>query len=367
MNRPTLLTTLFVIATTFTHSAFSAGPPGGKRGPRTTTVHSEQVAYHEISQHISLIGKLQSDQYVNIATEVSGKVSEINVKANQQVEEGQLLFTLDATKAQAELLEAKAYLADLQRQLSEHQRLIKTNTVTQSALDAQIALVDIAKARLISTQSDVNDHFLKAPFSGTIGLLDFSRGQMVSVGSEMLTLDDLSTMELDLQVPERYLSLLSKGMQVQATNRAWPDTAFVGELTAIDSRVNEDTLNLRIRVEFENTNKNLKPGMMMSAKIVFPAISEPIIPVQALEYAGTKRFVYRISDDNKAVRTEVMLGGRINDSVLIKSGVEVGDRIVVQGLVNMSDGVSVKDLSQPETDNNKRTAKVQQKVTEEAQ
>lgn len=361
MNKSTLLTTLFLIFSTFTHSAFSAGPPGGKRVARAVSIHSEVVAYHEISQHISLIGKLQSDQYVNIATEVSGKVSEINVEANQKVEEGQLLFTLDASKAQAELLEAKAYLADQLRQLSEHERLIKTNTVTQSALDAQISLVEIAKARLISTQSDVNDHFLKAPFSGTIGLLDFSRGQMVSVGSEMLTLDDLSTMELDLQVPERYLSLLSTGMQVTATNRAWPDSEFVGELTAIDSRVNEDTLNLRIRVQFENQNNHLKPGMMMSAKIVFPAVTEPIVPVQALQYAGTKRFVYVVTEDNKAQRTEVILGGRINDSVLIKSGIEVGERIVVQGLVNMSDGVTIKDLSQPQPE------KKRAKATEEAQ
>jgi membrane fusion protein (multidrug efflux system) len=114
------------------------------------SIYSETVEYHEISQHISLIGKLQSEQYVNIATEVTGKISEINVKANQKVKEGQLLFKLDATKAQASLLEAKAYLADQQRRLKEHQRLIKSNTVTQSSLDAQLSLVEIAKARLIS-------------------------------------------------------------------------------------------------------------------------------------------------------------------------------------------------------------------------
>ena len=345
MNKSTLLSTLFLIISTFSHSVLSAPPKSGKRGPQVVSIYSEVVDYHEISQHISLIGKLQSDQFVSIATEVSGKVSQINVRANQKVKEGQLLFKLDETKAQAELLEAQAYLADQQRQLREHQRLIKSNTVTQSALDAQTSLVDIAKARLISTQKDVDYHSLKAPFAGTIGLLDFSRGQMVSVGTELLTLDDLSIMELDLQVPERYLSMLAVGMKVKATNRAWPDSQFIGELTAIDSRVNEDTLNQRIRVQFDNKDNRLKPGMMMSAEIVFPAISSPIVPVQALQYAGTKRFVYRVTEDNKAQRTEVTLGGRINDSVLIESGIEVGERIVVQGLVNMSDGVKVKDLS----------------------
>jgi len=349
MKKSTLLITVFIIFSTWSSSSLFANPSASKRGAPVIPVYSTVVDYHEVAQHLSLIGKLQSDQFVSIATQVSGKVSTINVKANQTVKEGQLLFKLDDKKVQAALLEAKAYLADELRKLNEHERLVKSNTVTQSALDAQIVQVDIAKARLTSIQTDVNYHYLKAPFSGTIGLLDFSRGQIVSIGSELLTLDDLSTMTLDLQVPEHYLSQLSEGMQVSATNRAWPETKFSGELVAIDSRINPDTLNLRIRVQFDNHNKQLKPGMLMSAEIAFPVINEPIIPVQAIEYSGTKRFVYVVTPQNKVKRTEVMLGGRVEDSVLIESGVEVGDRIVVQGLVNMSDGLQVKDLSLEET------------------
>ncbi|MEI6897011.1 MAG: efflux RND transporter periplasmic adaptor subunit [Psychromonas sp.] len=351
MNKSIFLSTLFLTLISLTFPALSAPHPANKRAPQVVSIYSEVVEEHEISQRIALIGKLQSVQFVNIATEVAGKVASINVKANQQVKEGQLLFKLDATKAQAALLEAQAFLADERRKLSEHRRLIKSNTVTQSALDAQIVLVDIAKARLISMRADVNYHALRAPFAGTIGLLDFSRGQMVSVGSELLTLDDLSLMNLDLQVPERYLSLLSNGMQVTATNRAWPNIPFIGELMAIDSRINPDTLNLRIRVQFENKDKRLKPGMMMSAEIVFPAVKEAIIPVQALEYAGTKRFVYRVTDAHTVQRSEVILGGRIQNNVLIESGINVGDRIVVQGLVNMSDGLKIKDLSVPKQSN----------------
>lgn len=366
MKKSALLTTVFIILSSWSSSSLFANPSAGKRSAPVTPIYSTVVDYHEVTQHLSLIGKLQSDQFVSIATEVAGKVSTINVKANQTVKEGQLLFKLDDKKVQAALLEAKANLADEMRKLSEHERLVKSNTVTKSSLDAQIVQVDIAKARLTSIQTDVNDHYLKAPFSGTIGLLDFSRGQIVSVGTELLTLDDLSTMNLDLQVPEHYLSQLFKGMKVSATNRAWPDTTFTGELIAIDSRINPDTLNLRIRVKFDNKNKHLKPGMLMSAKIAFPAINEPIIPVQAIEYSGTKRFVYRVTENNTVARTEIMLGGRIEDSVLIESGIEVGDRIVVKGLVNMADGRKIKDLSlegtsvakqnnKPQTADNKTT------------
>jgi membrane fusion protein, multidrug efflux system len=346
MNKSTLLTSILIILSIFVSSVSSANPHRPTKGRAAISVYSEVVNYHKVTQSLSLIGKLQSDNFVSIGTEVAGKVSSISVKANQKVEEGQLLFSLDDRKAQAALLEAQAFLDDEKRKLGEYKRLVKSNAVTQSTLDAQSALVDIAQARFTVAQTGVSYHHLLSPFSGTIGLLDFSRGQMVSVGSELLTLDDLSVMQLDLQIPERYLSLTSKGMKVQAKSRAWSGQYFAGKVVAIDSRINPDTLNLRIRVQFNNQHYKLKPGMMMSAEVVFPAINEPIIPVQALEYSGTKRFVYLIDATSKVRRTQVILGGRIKDSVLIESGIDVGARIVVQGLVNMSDGLLIKDLSE---------------------
>jgi membrane fusion protein (multidrug efflux system) len=137
-------------------------------------------------------------------------------------------------------------------------------------------------------------------------------------------------------------------MLVTATNRAWPETVFNGELIAQDSRINPDTLNLRVRILFNNPDNKLKPGMMMAAEMVFPVINAPVIPVQALEYSGTKRYVYIVNEQGRANRQEVLLGARIKNQVLIEKGVEIGDKIVVQGLVNMRDGLKVKDLSNSE-------------------
>jgi RND family efflux transporter MFP subunit len=151
-------------------------------------------------------------------------------------------------------------------------------------------------------------------------------------------------MQLELQVPERYLSQLSKGMQVKATTAAWPGQVFEGEVVGIDSRINQETLNLRVRIHFENVAQKLKPGMLVSADMDFPAIEAPIIPVQALEYSGTKRYVYVVGEDNKAVRTQVILGARVDNLVVIEDGLSIGDKIVVQGIVNMRNGVRVAEL-----------------------
>ncbi|NVC92989.1 efflux RND transporter periplasmic adaptor subunit [Vibrio natriegens] len=318
-----------------------------QRGPTAVTVVTEQVETHEINQSLSLIGKLEAAESVVIASEVSGKVEQIAVNANQNVQQGQLLIKLNDDKARAALVEAQAYLKDEQRKLKEFQRLVKRNAITPTEIDAQKASVQIADARLDAAKANLADLHIAAPFSGTVGFIDFSRGKMVSVGTELLTLDDLSVMELDLQVPERYLSMLSVGMDVQAKTSAWGDQFFIGKVTGIDTRISTETLNLRVRIQFDNPENRLKPGMLMNASLAFPAIEAPIIPVQALEYSGTKRYVYVIDENNKATRTEVLLGARVDNEVVIESGVKVGDKIVVQGIVNMRDGVQVEEIVAP--------------------
>jgi membrane fusion protein (multidrug efflux system) len=342
-----LIPILLIVAGTLTYSSLSEAkkPVSKAREVRTVPVITSTVEQHDLAQSLSLVGKLDAEQSVFIAPQIAGKIRAINVSPDQEISEGQLLVQLDDAKAQAALAEANSYLADEKRKLTEFSKLISRNAITQTEIDAQKASVDMATARLAAAQADLDYHYLSAPFSGTAGLVDFSQGKMVSAGTELISLDDLSSMRLDLQVPEHYLAMLSPGMTVIATSRAWPDTHFSGEVTAIDSRVNQDTLNLRVRVQFDNPQHQLRPGMMMSATLVFPTISEPVIPVQALEYSGTNRFVYMVGTDGIAKRTKVTLGARIDNEVLITDGLAIGDKVVVQGLVNMRDGLRVEDLT----------------------
>jgi RND family efflux transporter MFP subunit len=335
-------------------------PQQNTRPERVIPVVTAMVDNHPLAQSVTLVGKLKAKQSVFLAPQVNGKIADIKVKSNQYVEKGQILITLENAKAKANMTEAQAYYVDELRVQDEFGRLIHVNAITQTEIEAQKAKVNVASARLAATSADLSYHDLTAPFSGNIGLINFSRGKMVNAAETLLTLDDLSHLYLDLNIPEHYLSLLSTGMTIHATSRAWADKSFGGNVTAIDSRVNEETLNLTVRAEFSNTDGQLKPGMMMSAKIVFPSVSSPIVPVQALEYSGTKRFVYLIDKDNIAQKTEVELGARIDNKVLINSGLNVGDHIVVQGLVNMRDGIKVNDLSGAKMTSDDRSTQLQE-------
>ncbi len=341
MDKTTPLTYLCLFFMIFTPTSYAQN----KRNSDVVVV-TERVKSVPIPQALELIGKFEAEQAVDISSQVNGKVVSVPIKANQKVELGQLLIKLDDEKAIASLAEAKAYLKNEKRKLSEFERLLAKSAMTQTEIDAQQANVDIAISRLDLAQANLNDLHIRAPFKGNVGLIDFSRGKMVSAGESLLSLDDLSIMQLDLQVPERYLAKLSLGAEVEAKSEAWPDEIFYGKVVALDNQIDSNTLNIRVRSRFLNDSLKLKPGMLVSARINFSPVSASIIPVKALEYSGTKRFVYVVGDNDKVNRREVQLGTRAGNQVVIEKGLLVGEQIVTQGLIKMRDGVKIKVLNE---------------------
>lgn len=316
-----------------------------RRQARVLNVLTEEVQSHQLNQQLNLIGTLDAARSVEIAAEVNAKVEALPLTSNQSAQKGELLIQLDATKAMAQLNEARAFHQDEQRKLGEYQLLLSRKAISQAEYDAQKAATDIALARLDVAKAELEDYSLRAPFDGVIGLIDISEGSLVNANQGLLSFDDLSKLHLDLNVPERYLSQLQIGMPIQATSSAWPGRHFSGEMQAIDPRVDSDSLNLRVRIAFDNPEQLLKPGMLLSATLALPTAEQPMVPVQAIEYSGTRRYVYVIDQQQTAVRTEVELGQRIDNAVLIQQGLQGGERIVVQGLVNIRDGAKVDDLA----------------------
>jgi RND family efflux transporter MFP subunit len=339
----------FIVASQLlTLPVYAAGPggPGGARGvaSQATLVETTTVAEHELHQTLNLVGKLEASQSVVIAPESAGRVDKILVQNNQQVAENEVLVVLDTAMAEMNVEEAKLTLAEEQRILGEYERLAEKKAITQTSIAGQRAKVQIAEVKLASAQHDLEELYIKAPFSGTTGFINFSRGKMVSTATELLTIDDLSVMYVDVSVPEKYMQQLSGGgLKATATSQAWPGVEFTGTLKAVDTRVNPDSLNMTARIEFTNSDTQLKPGMLMTVGLEFAPVFEPIVPLQSIEYSGSKRYVYLVGDDNKAMRTEVSLGSSYDEQVVVTDGLDIGDRVVVRGTVKLRDGSLITD------------------------
>ncbi|WP_439830809.1 efflux RND transporter periplasmic adaptor subunit [Aeromonas veronii] len=320
--------------------------PAAKAPTRQVNIRTQTVKQSLAEPTLKLVGKLAANRSVIISPEVTGRIVKIAVQSGQSVAKGETLIALDAGKQQAELAEQSASLRDENRKLSDMRKLVARGAVTQSELEGQEATVAQVQARLDAARYELSLRTLQAPFAGTVSLIDLSEGALVNSGDTLLHLDELDKLRLDLAVPERYLSLLRPGMAVTATSTAWPDQQFNGTLTTLDSRVSNDTQNIKARVMIPNGNGQLRPGMLLNVELALPAQQLTLIPAQSVEYAGEQRFVYRLEADGRVKRVPVVLGETEGETVWVTEGLKVGDRIVVEGLVNLRDGAKVHDLAE---------------------
>lgn len=325
----------------YRHSA-----PAGKPQPRQVNIRAQTVSQSLAEPSIKLVSKLAANRSVVISPEVTGRIVKIAVRSGQQVKLGDVLIALDAGKQQAELAELNASVRDETRKLRDMRRLVARGAITTSELEGQEATVAQAQARANAAKYELSLRTLLAPFDGSVSLIDLSEGALVNSGDTLLHLDELAKLRLDLAVPERYLSLLRPGMAVTATSSAWPDQSFRGVLETLDSRVSNDTQNIKARVIIPNPDGQLRPGMLLNVELSLPPQKMTLIPAQSVEYAGEQRFVYRLEPNGKVKRVPVVLGDTHGEEVWVTEGLKVGDRIVVEGLVNLRDGVSVHDLAE---------------------
>ncbi|WP_254204969.1 efflux RND transporter periplasmic adaptor subunit [Aeromonas sp. FDAARGOS 1403] len=320
--------------------------PAGKPQPRQVNIRAQTVSQSLAEPSIKLVSKLAANRSVVISPEVTGRIVKIAVRSGQQVKQGDVLIALDAGKQQAELAEQSASVRDETRKLRDMRRLVARGAITTSELEGQEATVAQAQARVDAAKYELSLRTLLAPFDGSVSLIDLSEGALVNSGDTLLHLDELAKLRLDLAVPERYLSLLRPGMAVTATSSAWPDQSFRGVLETLDSRVSNDTQNIKARVIIPNPDGQLRPGMLLNVELSLPPQKMTLIPAQSVEYAGEQRFVYRLESNGKVKRVPVVLGDTHGEEVWVTEGLKVGDRIVVEGLVNLRDGVSVHDLAE---------------------
>ncbi|ADN75497.1 efflux transporter, RND family, MFP subunit [Ferrimonas balearica DSM 9799] len=337
----------------------SAGADAGKKpGARPVEVETGTVAALELPQHLALVANLEAWQAVTIAPEVSGRLVALMVDSGDKVKQGQVLARLDDLQQTAQRDEARAYLAEAKRLLAERRRLADKGAISASELAAQEAEVAMADARLASAEAELAKRTLRAPFDGVVGLVSHAPGAQVVSGEALMTLDELNRLRLDLAVPQRYLAALQPGQQVSARIDAYPELGFDGTLVALDSRVNANDMTVAARFAFDNRDGYLKPGMLSRIDFALPTEVRPVIPVQAMEYSGSDRFVYIVDDNNVAHRTLIEPGVRQGNTVAVESGLEVGARIVVKGLVSIKDGSTVHEVAAaPERGNTQEVAR----------
>lgn len=329
-----------------TSMAGPGGQSGQGGGSSPVTVVTAVATRRQINVGIEAIGTAGANESVNISSKTSNIVTAIHFSDGQTVQAGQVLVELDRAQASADLAAATADFVESQSQYNRSRDLVETQVVSKSQFEQLEGTMKANAGRVAAAQARLSDTYIRAPFSGHVGLRRVSLGTLISPGTVITTLDDVSSMKVDFAVPDLYVGELRPGQLVTARSNAYPGRMFEGKVVSIDSRIDPATRAVIVRAVVPNRDAALKPGMFLTVDLSKERRDALLVPEEALVPEQARQFVY-VVEGSVVAKREVRLGRREPGSVEITEGISAGDRVVIEGAMKLRDGAAVTEARVP--------------------
>ena len=191
---------------------------------------------------------------------------------------------------------------------------------------------------------ELKDKNIIAPFDGVLGYTGLTEDILVSDSTIIITLDDNSVIYSDIKIPENYSALIKKGLPIEAKASSYKDKIFLGKIDFVSSRINADTRSLLSRIKIENKDLELMSGSLLEVNVKVNSRDSLSVPDTSIIMEGEKAYVYKISNENIAEKTEVEIGIRKKGFVEILSGLNVNDIVAAEGLKKVRPKGKIKPI-----------------------
>jgi membrane fusion protein (multidrug efflux system) len=336
--------------------------------PPPPTVEIMEISNSEVPLSSTLIGQLDSPQNVEVRARVEGFLDKMPFTEGVEVKQGDLLFQLDKkpfleklAAATGALAEANAALGKYEADVARLEPLFNKRAIPKQDLDNAVASVEVGKAGVTTAQArvefaqlDLGYCDVKAPITGLIGATQVSIGELVGKGEPTLlatisTLDPIwfycNVSEVDYIRAEEKSRALGRDIASLTLTLILPNGAEhsdQGRFVFIDRAVNVKTGTLRVRAEFPNKDKLLRPGMFSRVRVNLGARPDCItVPERAIVSLQGKSFVWVVGSDGKVTQRSVTTGEQVGSVFIINEGLKAGDKIVVEGVNKLREGIPV--------------------------
>lgn len=304
-------------------------------------VRADATVAKRFIDRIDAVGTAFANEQVVLSAPVTERITRLNFGDGGYVAQGQVVAVLAQGQETAQLQEAGARATEARQQLDRLAALKARGFATRAAVDSQTALAASATAQAAEARASIGDRVIRAPFSGWVSLRNISTGAVVSAGTEIATISDVSRIKLDFTVPETLLSTLAVGQGIDAVAAAYPGRPFHGTIASIDPVVSAETRAVTVRALLPNPDRVIKPGMLMTVTVESAARTSLSVPELAVVGEGDKSYVFVVGDGSKVKRTPVKIGARQGGAVEILQGLKPGQRVVTEGVVKLTDGMKV--------------------------
>jgi len=310
-------------------------------------VKAELVKILKVSDDVSAVGSLLAEESVIIRPEIDGRIVGLHFQEGQAVTAGTRLVTIDSTEYEAQTAAQRADLKTEEQRLVRTKELHEQKFISKDALDVQVGNVARLKAHVDEAESRVAKTVIRAPFSGILGLRQVSPGAYVKAGSDIVRLENVSSIKVDFRIPENYLSKIRPNQEIAVKLDAYPGEEFRGRVYAVEPVVDERTRTIAMRARIPNKGFKLKPGMFVRVAVTLDSRPNAVvIPEQAIWPQGRDSFVFRVVD-GKAALTKVDIGNRAPGTVEILKGLAANDMVITDGQMKLRDGAPVTVIGAP--------------------
>ncbi|MDZ4018265.1 efflux RND transporter periplasmic adaptor subunit [Pseudomonas sichuanensis] len=323
------------------------------------SVAAAQAELRQWQQRLPAVGSLKAYQGVELSLEVAGTVKSLHFESGQQVKAGQLLLQLDHDQETALLGTAQADLNLAKVDFGRGSQLVGDSAISRGEFDRLTTQYRRNQAVVDQLKASLAKKSISAPFSGTIGIRQVDVGAYLASGTVIATLQDLSSLYVDFNVPEQALPHLSLGQQVLVQVAAYPGQTFPASLSAINPKVEESTRNLLARATLANPDGKLLPGMFASLQLLLPNPQpQVVVPENAITFTLYGNSVYVISPKKTeegqpvpgadgqpqliAEQRTVQTGERRDGWVVVSKGLQAGDQVVTAGQLKLSPGAAIR-------------------------
>lgn len=321
------------------------GAAGGDYRPPPAVIAAATAEAGPWRERVEAVGTIRAARGILINAETAGDIVQLHVSSGQHVEAGAPLLDIDESLevATRQRLLANLELAELlyQRDLT----LSEQKSIPQTQLDRSRADLRSAQAALAEIDAVLENKRIRAPFAGELGLLQVRLGDYVEAGTPLVTLQDLSQLEVDFSVPDRYAPALRPGLRLSVQAAAYPERSFSAVLDALDAQVDEATRNLQLRATLEPASP-LLPGMFARLSIDLGSDLERVfVPETAVTYSLQGDTVFVIERDEQGLfvmpRVVRSAGSRDGRAAII-DGVSAGEQVVTAGQNKLYRGARVQ-------------------------
>jgi len=336
-------------------------PPEVKRGG-VQTVTTMVLEKKDVPLVIESTGTIAAANIVDIRPMITNTVKEIHIKEGQDVKKGQLLFTLDDRNDRANYDKSKALADDAQRQLQRAKELVAKNFISKAGLDTAEANAKSAMATARAAEVQLSFDSIRSPIDGRSGIINVFPGSLVqasnvvvssttstatSTTGAMVTITQIDPINVQFIVAENNIPLLMQNdianLKVSVTVGNNLTQIYEGKVIVVDNQVDPAIGAVRVKAQIPNQKRTLLPGQFARIKLEANTLKDAIvIPSQAVVINPRGRFVYIVGQDDKVSLRPIKVTYEYQGNAAI-TGVEVGERIVLEGKQNLRPGVKIRE------------------------